>query len=176
MDTQWPRFEVFIQEKEGQPHKHVGSVHAPDPEMALLNARDVYTRRPSCLSLWVIPDTAIFAKTAQELHSPSWFDEPPPKEAQPRQFYLFHKPHTSGTLLFAGEVQAASAAQALQVALEASPRFPPPFAWWVCPAERVFRSKAEDAGPLFEPAHSKPFRHQSYYHTHTTMRKLRREK
>ncbi|WP_435523203.1 1,2-phenylacetyl-CoA epoxidase subunit PaaB [Chryseobacterium indoltheticum] len=38
-------WEVFIQTKPGLSHKHVGIVQAPTAEMALQNARDVYTRR-----------------------------------------------------------------------------------------------------------------------------------
>jgi len=37
-----PLWEVFTQEKQGAPHEHAGSVHAPDAELALQNARDVY--------------------------------------------------------------------------------------------------------------------------------------
>ena len=38
-------WEVFIQSKNGLAHKHVGNLHATDKEMALQNARDLYTRR-----------------------------------------------------------------------------------------------------------------------------------
>ena len=44
-DTQWPLYEVFEQERPGQPHRNAGAVHAPDPELALQNARDVFVRR-----------------------------------------------------------------------------------------------------------------------------------
>jgi ring-1,2-phenylacetyl-CoA epoxidase subunit PaaB len=66
-DNQWPLWEVFIQSKSGQPHKHVGSVHAPDNEMALLNARDVYTRRNEGTSVWVVPAQVITASTPEEV-------------------------------------------------------------------------------------------------------------
>lgn len=66
-DNQWPLWEVFIQSKSGQPHKHVGSVHAPDNEMALLNARDVYTRRNEGTSVWVVPAQFITASTPEEV-------------------------------------------------------------------------------------------------------------
>lgn len=65
-ETQWPLWEVFVQKKPGTPHKHVGSVHAPDPEMALQNARDVYTRRNEGTSIWVIPGHSIVASTPDE--------------------------------------------------------------------------------------------------------------
>nr|MDQ2861275.1 1,2-phenylacetyl-CoA epoxidase subunit B [Pseudomonadota bacterium] len=57
----WPLWEVFIRSRGGLSHKHVGSVHAADPEMALEGARDVYTRRMEGVSLWVVPSAAIVA-------------------------------------------------------------------------------------------------------------------
>ncbi len=38
---EWPLYEVFIRSRNGLNHMHVGSVHAPDPKMALENARDI---------------------------------------------------------------------------------------------------------------------------------------
>ena len=40
-------------------HKHCGSLHAPDPQMAVQMARDVYTRRQEGNSIWVVPAVAI---------------------------------------------------------------------------------------------------------------------
>ena len=57
----WPLWEVFIRARRGLSHQHVGSLHAPDAEMALRNARDVYTRRGESVSLWVVPSSAIIA-------------------------------------------------------------------------------------------------------------------
>ena len=45
MIHEWPLWEIFIRSQHGLAHKHVGSLHAPDAEMAVKNARDVYTRR-----------------------------------------------------------------------------------------------------------------------------------
>lgn len=60
-DTQWPVFEVFHQQSRGEPHIYVGSVHATDPEMALLLAKEQYARRQACVNLWVVPLEAITA-------------------------------------------------------------------------------------------------------------------
>jgi ring-1,2-phenylacetyl-CoA epoxidase subunit PaaB len=54
-------WEVFIRARNGLAHRHAGSVHAADPEMALQAARDVYTRRGEGLSIWVVPSDAIVA-------------------------------------------------------------------------------------------------------------------
>ncbi|WP_019672203.1 1,2-phenylacetyl-CoA epoxidase subunit PaaB [Psychrobacter lutiphocae] len=47
-------YEVFIRAKAGLSHQHVGSLHATDDEMALQNARDLYTRRNEGTSIWVV--------------------------------------------------------------------------------------------------------------------------
>jgi len=62
----WKIWEVFIRSRNGLAHKHVGSLHAPDAEMALKNARDVYTRRSEGVSLWVVPSEAISASRPDE--------------------------------------------------------------------------------------------------------------
>jgi ring-1,2-phenylacetyl-CoA epoxidase subunit PaaB len=52
---------VFIRPRNGLNHTHVGSVHAVDAEMAVANARDIYTRRGEGVSIWVVPSAAIVA-------------------------------------------------------------------------------------------------------------------
>jgi len=61
MSHDWRLWEVFIRSKGGLSHKHVGSVHAPDGELALRHARDVYTRRLEGVSLWVVQSSDIVA-------------------------------------------------------------------------------------------------------------------
>jgi len=56
-----PLWEVFIRPRNGLAHRHVGSLHAVDAEMALQNARDVYTRRGETFSIWVVPSSVIVA-------------------------------------------------------------------------------------------------------------------
>ncbi|HEX5624987.1 MAG TPA: 1,2-phenylacetyl-CoA epoxidase subunit PaaB [Saprospiraceae bacterium] len=57
----WPLFEIFIRSKSGLNHKHVGSLHAADAQMAIENARDVYTRRQEGISIWVVESQHITA-------------------------------------------------------------------------------------------------------------------
>jgi ring-1,2-phenylacetyl-CoA epoxidase subunit PaaB len=65
-DTQWNLWEVFTQEKPGAPFEHAGSLRAPDKEIALLNARDVYSRRNEAINIWVVPADAITASTPED--------------------------------------------------------------------------------------------------------------
>jgi len=68
-DNQLPQWEVFVQSKPGLPHKHSGSVHAADAEMALQNARDLYTRRNEGTSIWVVPANEIVASNPDDAES-----------------------------------------------------------------------------------------------------------
>lgn len=62
----WPLYEVFVRGKRGLNHVHVGSLHAADAEMALHNARDLYTRRNEGVSIWVVKAEDITASSPAE--------------------------------------------------------------------------------------------------------------
>jgi ring-1,2-phenylacetyl-CoA epoxidase subunit PaaB len=47
-------WEVFRQEKEGDPMRHGGSVMAPDAELAVHYARELFGRRQESVRLWVV--------------------------------------------------------------------------------------------------------------------------
>lgn len=71
---EWPLWEVFIRSKQGLDHKHVGSLHAADAQMAIENARDVYTRRMEGVSIWVVESKSIHASNpadAEALYDPA---------------------------------------------------------------------------------------------------------
>jgi ring-1,2-phenylacetyl-CoA epoxidase subunit PaaB len=52
-------FEVFRQERKGQPFEHAGSIPAPDPEFAEAWAREQYGRRGESVALWLVPRETI---------------------------------------------------------------------------------------------------------------------
>lgn len=66
MSEEWPLYEVFVRSKHGLNHRHVGSIHATDKEMAIENARELYTRRNEGVSIWVVPSNNITASTPDE--------------------------------------------------------------------------------------------------------------
>ncbi|MDG1741178.1 MAG: 1,2-phenylacetyl-CoA epoxidase subunit B [Crocinitomicaceae bacterium] len=73
-NKEWPLYEVFIRSKQGLSHKHVGSLRAADEQMAIDNARDVYTRRSEGISIWVVESNSVFASDpndADSLYEPS---------------------------------------------------------------------------------------------------------
>jgi ring-1,2-phenylacetyl-CoA epoxidase subunit PaaB len=68
-ENNWPLWEVFIRSKQGLDHKHAGSLHAADAQMAIENARDVYTRRMEGVSIWVVESKYIHASNPDEAES-----------------------------------------------------------------------------------------------------------
>lgn len=62
----WPLWEVFIRSKQGLNHIHAGSLHAADAEMAIENARDVYTRRNEGISIWVVESKYVKASNPED--------------------------------------------------------------------------------------------------------------
>ena len=61
-------FEVFRQERKGQPFAHAGSLVAPTVEFAEAWAREQYGRRGESEALWLVPRDAVHAVT-------DWADE-----------------------------------------------------------------------------------------------------
>ena len=66
MKHEWPLWEIFVRGQHGMSHRHVGSLHAPDAEMAIKNARDVYTRRNEGVSIWVVEAVNVAASSPED--------------------------------------------------------------------------------------------------------------
>ncbi|MEJ2291084.1 MAG: phenylacetic acid degradation protein [Deinococcales bacterium] len=158
-----PRWEVFKQDTPSKPHQAVGSVHAADPEHALLMARSVYARRPAAVSLWVAPAEAVFAVTAEELAAAEpWSVE---EAGEERLYQVFRKTSHRRAMTFVdhvGEVSAPGPRAAVAAARQAFPE-PPALAWWVVPTARLSASPDDEAAAWFEPAADKTYKQQSAY-------------
>ena len=177
-DTQWPRYEVFQQDKEGRPHRNVGSVHAVDAEMALQNARDVFVRRPQTVNLWVVLASAVIAKSRQEIDSDPAFQEKTEYSSGSEQSFLIFRKTTHRQSMtyvsYAGKIAAASPMTALHIAVD---RFgdQETYVWWVCPEEAVTVSDEQDIESMFDQAHDKSYRMPKEYRLLSEMMQLKRE-
>lgn len=173
MTDQWPRYEVFKQDRTGGPFRNVGSVHAPDAELALMNARNVFARRPACVALWVVPDAVIARRAADQLAAG---DAGAIEDGGVSDRYaVFSKQSQRQTMTYVdyvGEVTARSSEEALRIAVDTFTDVPG-IVWWACPVEAVTSSRQDDL-PGFEAATSKLFRMPNQYHTVFTMQKIRR--
>lgn len=170
-DTQWPRWEVFKQDVPNKPHQAVGSVHAADPEHALLTARNVFARRPQAVSLWVVPASVILSVTKEELAEGrgqrAESQKPPALDPRPSTFFVFRKTSHKRSMTFVdyvGELEAPSPQAALEQALQQFTDAEA-LAWWIVPASSVTKSEPslETVESWFAPAKDKIYKQQSYY-------------
>ena len=67
--NQLPIWEVFVQPKSGASFQHAGNLHAIDEEMALQNARDLYTRRQEGSCIWVVKSENIVSSNSDDKES-----------------------------------------------------------------------------------------------------------
>ena len=111
---QFGTFEVFVQAKEGKPFQHEGALHAPNLEMAYLLAKETFTRRFTCVSIYVVDTRDVFVspitegnQSAYELISRD--DEEEDKGA----FEIYHLPKRGKQHVHVGTVEANSPRDAM---------------------------------------------------------------
>ncbi len=115
---QFGTFEVFVQPREGKPFQHEGAVHAPDLELAFVLAKETFTRRFTCKSLFVAETRTVFVSAMTE-DNKSVYDsvESAPKNAAGGEPYeIFHLMKRGKQHQHAGSVNANSHDDALRQA------------------------------------------------------------
>jgi ring-1,2-phenylacetyl-CoA epoxidase subunit PaaB len=119
---QFGTFEVFVQPKEGKPFQHEGIVHAPDPEMAFILAKEAFTRRFTCNSLYVAETSRIFVSPMAE-GTQSVYDlieENVDSDGQNESYEIYHLLRRGKQHIHAGTVQAANPQHAMAMAKKKS--------------------------------------------------------
>lgn len=77
-------YEVFHQEKRGKQVTHVGIVHASNPEMALVMAKEVFGRRGKTTNLWVTKTSDVYTFGSED---EDLFETTPEKTFRDPAFY-----------------------------------------------------------------------------------------
>ena len=113
-------FEVFVQPREGKPFQHEGIVHAPNPEMAWVLAKEAFTRRFTCSSLYVTDTRNIFVSPTTEGDQSAYDLIPRKAEAGeiPESYEIFHLPRRGKQHIHAATVQATGPHEAMARAKE----------------------------------------------------------
>ena len=172
-DTQWPRYYVFERPRRAAAMLHVGSVHGSDPEIALLNARDVFARRPDRQAMWVARADKIYSQTREQMVNA----EPPEEQSDPSTdpYHIFQKSNPRGASVYVGKVIASDHPAALRAALN---KYEIVAAWvyWVIADPDLIVSHAVEADELYESASDKPFRHENHFPVRTLMREIMRKR
>jgi phenylacetate-CoA oxygenase PaaH subunit len=63
-------YEVFRQEKDGDPMRHGGNVMAPDADLAMHYARELFGRRNESARLWIVRRADVQVLEDQDLLNP----------------------------------------------------------------------------------------------------------
>ena len=116
---QFGTFEVFVEAKEGKPFQHEGVVHAPNREMAYVLAKETFTRRFTCSSIFVTETRDVFVSPLTEGNI-NVYDliTTTPTSGSSESYEIFHLAKRGKQHVHAGTVNAASAEEAMSAAKE----------------------------------------------------------
>lgn len=112
---QFGTFEVFVQPKDGKPFQHEGAVHAPDLELAYVLAKETFTRRFLCSSLFVADTRDVFVSPMTEADSNAYdlIKNPGITEGKKESYEIFHLAKRGKQHVHVGKVDAGSPDEAL---------------------------------------------------------------
>ena len=162
-DLLWHRWEVFVRQRGSLSHVYSESVHAPDVETAIQNARDTYFRRGEGVGIWVIPseDLSVWEPEAAD-HTAA---DPVPEEATgpPELWEVFVRHRRGLNHLHAGSVPAAGPGAALDAGRALFVTRDEGVSVWTAPASSVHAADPDDAAELFDPFEDKEYRRAIYY-------------
>jgi ring-1,2-phenylacetyl-CoA epoxidase subunit PaaB len=113
---QFGTFEVFVQPKEGKPFQHEGIVHAPSLELAYVLAKETYTRRFTCYSLYVIETRDVYVTPLLDGNQNVYDALSTQEEKGTTSFEIYHLPKRGKQHVHVGTVQANSVAGAIHQA------------------------------------------------------------
>jgi ring-1,2-phenylacetyl-CoA epoxidase subunit PaaB len=142
---QFGTFEVFVQPKEGKPFQHEGIVHAPELEMAYVLAKETFTRRFTCSSLYVVDTRKVFVSPMTEGNQNAYDLLSAPASANGQSAYeIYHLVKRGKQHVHAGTVQAASPEDAMFQAKSTLKNDKPVLNIWAIPATEIrFTSPSE---------------------------------
>lgn len=114
-------YEVFVQPKEGKPFQHEGIVHAPDLEMAFVLAKEAFTRRFTCVSLYVCDTRNVYVSpmTDATLNAYDVINDSPEVKSETGSYEVYHLLKRGKQHVHAGTVQAGSPQEAMAEAKRA---------------------------------------------------------
>jgi ring-1,2-phenylacetyl-CoA epoxidase subunit PaaB len=112
---QFGTYEVFVQPKEGKPFQHEGVVHAPNLEMAYVLAKEAFTRRFLCVSLYVADTRCVHVSAMTEGGSNAYegIGDTPPSSGGLVDFEIYHLTKRGKQHVHAGTVLATNAQGAM---------------------------------------------------------------
>ncbi len=142
-------YEVFIQTKEGRPLEHEGIVHAYDEEMAFVFAKEQFSRRATCVGMFVVRTDHVIVSELYDAGRNVYDSIQDPSEtgASKSSYEVFHLFKRGKQHLHAGSIQAGSSEEAFYEAkMNLDPGNPakPVLNIWLVKTDDIYASDEED--------------------------------
>ena len=172
---QLPTYEVFMQVKEPRTYRHEGCVHATSLEIAMVFAKEQFSRRGMCSGIWVV-DTRDVMVTAYSENELDVYDEVESLEiAGTTEYSIFHMIKRGTQHKFDGVVMADSSEDALKLAKNAIERKKPVLNVWVIESSKILKTTIEDRS-MWETTPKKLFREALDYKTQEKLNEFKSRK
>jgi ring-1,2-phenylacetyl-CoA epoxidase subunit PaaB len=160
---QFGTFEVFVQAKEGKPFQHEGAIHAPNLEMAYVLAKETFTRRFTCVSIYVVDTRDVFVSPTTEGNQSAYdLIVRDVEESIIRTFEIFHLPKRGKQHIHAGSFEASSPEEGMLKAKESFGIGKIVYNIWAVERDKIRFTSAEEKD-LWNTLPEKKFRDASDY-------------
>ncbi|HEU5292303.1 MAG TPA: phenylacetic acid degradation b [Cyclobacteriaceae bacterium] len=112
---QFGTYEVFVQPKDGKPFQHEGIVHAPDLEMGFVLAKEAFTRRFTCVSLYVTDTRNVYVSpmTDGTVSAYDFVHDVEPQSGEKTSYEIYHLLKRGKQHQHMGTVQAVTPQEAM---------------------------------------------------------------
>lgn len=172
---QLPTFEVFTQVKEPRAYRHEGCVHATSSEMALIFAKEQYSRRGMCSGIWVADTKDVMVTAYSDNEHDIYQDIQASDVSGSTEYSIFHMIKRGTQHKFEGVVMADSSEDALKLAKNAFERKKPVLNVWVIETSKILMTSIEDRS-MWETTPKKLFREALDYKTQEKLNEFKSRK
>ena len=157
-------FEVFVKPKEAKSFQHEGIVHAPNLELAFVLAKEAFTRRFTCTSLYVADTRDVFCSpmTEDNLNAYDLIKVPVEQGSKKINFEIFHLARRGKQHVHAGSVAASNPQEALWIAGKQFRSDKVVYNVWAVPSDAIRYTGSEEAD-LWNTLPEKKFRDAADY-------------
>lgn len=161
---QFGTFEVFVQPKAGKSFQHEGIVHAPNLEMAYVLAKEAFTRRFLCNSLYVADTRNVYVSPFTEGNTDAYdmIPEVPLQPGEKATFEIYHLAKRGKQHIHAGSVLASTPEEAMHLSRTGIKRDKTVYNVWAIRTSDIRFTTPED-GDLWLTLPEKKFRDASDY-------------
>jgi len=160
---QFGTYEVFVEPKPGKPFQHEGAVHAPNLEMAYILAKETFTRRFTCSSLYVVDTRDVIVSLLTEGEQ-NIFDliEESELTTETSDFEIYQLTKRGKQHVFLGSVKASTPQEAMAIAKTKLNTGKLIYNLWAIPTDKI-RFTTEEEKEYWITLPEKKFRDASNY-------------